>query len=191
LKFYCLIILKNVARIKKEVIMFKNLVKMAQLAAAAASGSLITVLVIIFSTAFDNDTNLHPANNYGEAGTWYHLISDDEFNFNGGYDILVLSGLTQVECHNIKGGGASDGKSIKIYEQLFNSYLPEGMKVYLYWGKRCVGYKPYGVITVPASVKEIIVPNVNRASDNYEVFNNFEKGRKLAGHINGLAWSVP
>ena len=173
--------------------LFKNLSKMAEVAIAAASGSILTVVVIVLLTVWPNETKLQPADNYGPENTWYYITFYDKTNFEGSWGKYVLGGVEQNICHNIKSiDGASDGKSVKVYDY-FNqdSYLPQGMQIYLYWGKVCADWKPYGIITVPANAKEVRVPNVNQSSENYEVLNNFKKDRELAGHINGLSWLIP
>jgi len=174
-----------------------NISAIVRVIVSAATGSLVGVLAVIFWIAMQEDTSLSPAVNYGPDTTWYHMIFNDEKDFKGssGTDmVLVLGGVPQRACHNLKlYRDVSDGKSVKLYDNAKpDEYLAEGTKVFIYWGRKCSGIKPYGVITVPANVKEVRVPDINQASPDYEVFNNFDsQDRELAGHIFGVNWVVP
>ena len=177
--------------------MSDNISAIVRVIASAATGSVVGVLAVIFWIAMQEDTTLSPAANYGPENTWYHMVFHDKTNYEGhnGTDMtLVLGGTEQNECNDLRSyRDVSDGKSVKFYDNANpDEYIAEGTKIYLYWGRRCPSYKPYGVITVPANVKEVKVPDLNKSSTNYEVFNNFDsEDRVLAGHIFGVKWSAP
>jgi hypothetical protein len=163
-------------------------------------GAIVLGVLLMASNGDDCNDKLTPADNYGPEGTWYHMVFWKKINFEGSSGtnrILVLGGMSQNICNNIKNyRDVSDSRSVKLYDSMNpDSYLPEGMKVYLYWGRKCSDWRPYGVITVPANAKEIRVPRLNKPSANYEVFNNFQQrdggDRKLNGHVNGIFWYIP
>ncbi len=177
-----------------------NLSAMARVILSAATGSIVGVLVVIFWITMQEETSLHPADNYGPKGTWYHLVFNDQVDFKGssGNDmVLVLGGLSQNDCHSIKSyRDVSDGKSVRLYDSKNpDAYLPQGMQVTLYWGRNCSDWRPYGIITVPANATEVRVPNLNKPSANYEVFNNYKQkdggDRELGGHVFGVYWTIP
>jgi hypothetical protein len=179
----------------------KNLIAVGQLIVAAATGSVFGVFSAIFWATFMQDTTtFHPANNYGLENTWYQMIFNDQTNFKGdnGTDMtLVLGGTSQNECHSLKSyRNVSDGRSVKLFDQKNpDSYLPPGMKVHLYWRQDCKLHRPYGIITVPANAKEVLVADINKPSANYEVFNNYTQAdggdRQLGSHVMGTSWSIP
>lgn len=178
----------------------ENLTALGKLILAAATGSVFGVFTAIFWIAMQEGTTLHPADNYGPKGTWYHLVFNDQVDFKGssGRDmVLVLGGIPQNDCHSIKNyGDVSDGKSVRLYDSKNpDAYLPQGMTVYLYWGRHCSDWRPYGIITVPANAKEVLVPNLNKPSPNYQVFNNYKQkdggDRELGGHVFGIDWTIP
>jgi len=173
--------------------LLENLVKMTRVGLAASSLSLLGVLAIIFGIGFDNDTTFHEADNYGPDGTWYKVRFYDRVEFGGDGENCIIGGMPQNVCNSlIKYGNVSDGKSAVLFDGLNeDAFLPEGMKVYIMWGKACNSAKPYGVITVPANVTKVRVPRLNKASANYEVFNIGVGGRMLNGHVNGLKWHMP
>lgn len=75
----------------------ENLIAAGKLILAAATGSVAGVLTVILWLTMQEETTLHPADNYGPQGTWYHLVFNDQVDFKGstGRDmILVLGGLS-------------------------------------------------------------------------------------------------
>ena len=152
---------------------WENLSVMARILIAAASLSVIGVLAGILGSIFDDDTTLTVAKNHGPTNTSFRLSFTEEFNNEGDLNLCVLSGMPQGFCSNLTSyKDVSDCKSVRLYDKFDNiEYLPEGMVIYLYWGKVCNTHKPYGVIRVPANVKEITIPNLNISSENYEVYN--------------------
>lgn len=178
-----------------------DLISIAKVVLAAATGSLVGVFSAIFWATFNADTTtFHPSGNYGPQDTWYQIIFHDQTNFKGnnGTDMtLVLGGRPQNECQSIKNTkDVSEGRSATLFDQKNqDSYLPQGMKVTLYWRQDCKHYRPYGVITVPAGAKKVEIPDINKPSANYEVFNNYSQqdggDRQLGGHVMGVLWSLP
>ena len=160
--------------------------------------SIVNFIFFIFSFG-GNTTTWHPATNYGLENTWYKLLFNDKINFKGDYSILQLGASPQNMCDSIGPnyyGDPTEGRSVKLYDEFHpDSPLPEGMKVYLYWGKKCSDWRPYGVITVPPNTNRVEVPRLNKPSPNYEVFNNFHQRdggeRVLNGHVRAIRWSIP
>lgn len=140
---------------------------------------------------------LHPADNYGPKDTWFHLVYYTKIDFKGDRKPLVLNGAPQDECRNVKSiRHVRNGRSVVLYDYRNPAGpLPAGMKVYIYWGKNCPQWKPVGVITVPENTSRIEVPRLNKPSDNYQVFNNFNQQdggkRRLNGHTFGVRWVLP